>query len=75
VAYGGIAVLSALDYRLRTGKGVYIDLSQYEAGLQFLGGACSTTQPMAWWLAGMVTATLRSRRTDAIHVVMDSVRD
>jgi len=39
VAYGGIAVLSALDYRLRTGKGVYIDLSQYEAGLQFLGGA------------------------------------
>ena len=39
VAYGGIAVLSALDYRLRTGKGVYIDLSQYEAGLQFLSGA------------------------------------
>jgi benzylsuccinate CoA-transferase BbsF subunit len=39
VAYGGIAVLSALDYRSRTGKGVYIDLSQYEAGLQFLGGA------------------------------------
>src|SRR5882672_4607788 len=39
VAYGGIAVLSALDYRSRTGKGVYIDLSQYEAGLQFLGDA------------------------------------
>jgi crotonobetainyl-CoA:carnitine CoA-transferase CaiB-like acyl-CoA transferase len=39
VAYGGIAVLSALDHRLRTGQGVYIDLSQYEAGLQFLGGA------------------------------------
>src|SRR6266851_3869881 len=39
VAYGGIAVLAALDYRLRTGQGVYIDLSQYEAGLQFLGGA------------------------------------
>jgi crotonobetainyl-CoA:carnitine CoA-transferase CaiB-like acyl-CoA transferase len=39
VAYGGIAVLAALDYRLRTGKGVYIDLSQYEAGLQFLAGA------------------------------------
>ena len=39
VAYGGIALLAALDYRLRTGKGVYIDLSQYEAGLQFLSGA------------------------------------
>src|SRR5207245_1909305 len=39
VAYGGIAVLAALDYRLRTGKGVHIDLSQYEAGLQFLGSA------------------------------------
>ncbi|HEY3026102.1 MAG TPA: CoA transferase [Pyrinomonadaceae bacterium] len=39
VAYGGIAVLAALDYRLRTGKGVHIDLSQYEAGLQFLSSA------------------------------------
>src|SRR6266850_2315972 len=39
VAYGGIAVLAALDYKLREGKGVHIDLSQYEAGLQFLGGA------------------------------------
>ncbi len=36
VAYGGTAVLAALDYRRRTGKGVYIDLSQYETGLQFL---------------------------------------
>jgi benzylsuccinate CoA-transferase BbsF subunit len=37
VAFGGIAVLAALDYRRRTGKGVWVDLSQYEAGLQFLG--------------------------------------
>lgn len=36
VAFGGAAVLAALDYRRRTGRGVHIDLSQYEAGLQFL---------------------------------------
>jgi crotonobetainyl-CoA:carnitine CoA-transferase CaiB-like acyl-CoA transferase len=36
VAYGGAAVLAALDYRRRTGEGATIDLSQYEAGLQFL---------------------------------------
>src|SRR5918911_2294886 len=39
VAFGGIAVLAALDYRRRTGRGVFIDLSQYEAGLQFISGA------------------------------------
>ena len=38
-AYGGAAVLAALDHARRTGEGVYIDLSQYEAGLQFIGGA------------------------------------
>ena len=36
VGYGLIAVLAALDYRRRTGKGQYIDLAQYEAGTQFL---------------------------------------
>jgi len=35
VAFGLVAVLAALDARRRTGKGQYIDLSQYEAGLQF----------------------------------------
>ena len=39
VAYGGAAVLAALDYRRRTGEGVSIDLSQYETGLQFLSPA------------------------------------
>ncbi|HEV2686893.1 MAG TPA: CoA transferase [Bryobacteraceae bacterium] len=39
VAYGGTAVLAALDQRRRTGEGAYIDLSQYECGLQFIGGA------------------------------------
>jgi benzylsuccinate CoA-transferase BbsF subunit len=37
VAYGAAAILAALDYRDRTGKGQYIDLAQYESGLQFLG--------------------------------------
>ena len=36
VAYGGAVVLAALDYRNRTGQGVFIDLSQYETGVQFL---------------------------------------
>lgn len=36
VAFGGVAVLAALDHRRRTGESVYIDLSQYETGLQFL---------------------------------------
>lgn len=36
VAYGAVAILAALDYRERTGKGQYIDIAQYETGLQFL---------------------------------------
>lgn len=36
VAYGAVAILGALDYRDRTGKGNYIDIAQYETGLQFL---------------------------------------
>src|SRR5438094_1430903 len=39
VAYGGAAVLAALDSRRRTGAGMDIDLSQYETGLQFLSPA------------------------------------
>lgn len=34
--FGLIAVMAALDYRRRTGKGQYIDLSQYECGVQFV---------------------------------------
>jgi len=34
--FGVIAVLSALDYRRRTGKGQYIDVSQYETTSHFL---------------------------------------
>ncbi len=39
VAYGGAAVLAALDRRRRTGRGAFIDLAQYEAGLQFVAPA------------------------------------
>jgi benzylsuccinate CoA-transferase BbsF subunit len=31
-----VAILAALDYRRRTGKGNHIDVAQYEAGLQYL---------------------------------------
>ncbi|MFC2021147.1 CaiB/BaiF CoA transferase family protein [Chloroflexota bacterium] len=34
--YNVIAILAALDYRRRTGKGQYLDMSQNETGLQFL---------------------------------------
>ena len=34
--FGAATLLAALDYRCRTGKGQYIDLSQSEAGIQFL---------------------------------------
>ena len=30
--YGAVALIAALLYRRRTGKGIYIDLSQYESG-------------------------------------------
>ena len=36
VAYGVGAIIAALDYRDRTGKGQLIDLAQYESGLQFV---------------------------------------
>ncbi len=39
VGYGTIAVLAALLRQRRTGRGAYIDVSQYETGLQFIGPA------------------------------------
>ncbi len=36
VGFGLIAVLAALDEREQTGHGQYIDLAQYETGLQFI---------------------------------------
>jgi len=42
--FGFVAVLAALDYRRRTGRGQHIDLSQYEAGIQFLTPAILAEQ-------------------------------
>lgn len=35
-AYGTIALIAALEYKRKTGKGMYVDISQYECGLQFM---------------------------------------
>ncbi|MDY7019524.1 MAG: CoA transferase [Chloroflexota bacterium] len=34
--YGAAALIAALDYRYKTGKGQYLDFSQFETGLQFM---------------------------------------
>lgn len=50
VGFGLIAILAALEYRGHTGSGQHVDLSQYEAGLQFaipaLLEASTTGRPM-----------------------------
>ena len=37
--FGASALIAALDYKRRTGKGQYIDMAQYEAALHFLAPA------------------------------------
>ena len=37
--YNIMAILGALEYRRRTGKGQFLDMSQYEPGLQFMAPA------------------------------------
>lgn len=39
VGFGYVAILAALEYRRRTGRGQYIDLAQYENGVHFLAPA------------------------------------
>jgi benzylsuccinate CoA-transferase BbsF subunit len=38
-SYGALAILAALNYRVRTGKGQYIDISQAETAASMLGPA------------------------------------
>lgn len=61
VAYGGAAVLAALDFARRTGEGVFIDLSQYETGVQFL-----TTELLQFQATG--TIARRRGNRDAVAV-------
>ncbi len=37
--YNIVAILAALDYRRRTGKGMFLDMSQNEGGVQFMAPA------------------------------------
>ena len=60
VGFGLVAVLAALDYRRRTGRGQYIDLSQYEAGLQFLAPAL-----LDYEVNGRVMTRMGNRSPDA----------
>lgn len=36
--HASLAILAALEYRRRTGKGQWVDLAQYETAIQYLGG-------------------------------------
>ncbi len=60
VGYGYIAVLAALEDRRRTGAGQYIDLSQLEAGVQFLAPGILETE-----LQGTIPARKGNRHPTA----------
>ncbi len=59
--YAVIAVLGALDYRKRTGKGQYIDLSQHAAGVTFLSPAV-----LDYVANGHITGTMGNRSPSAV---------
>ena len=54
------ALLAALDHRRRTGQGCWLDISQAEAGIQFLGA-----QVVDAAATGRIAGTLGARRRDA----------
>lgn len=62
---GAAAVLAALDRQRRTGRGAWIDLSQYEAGLMFVAGAL-----LDYHTKGVVAQ--RSRNSDPEAVPHDA---
>jgi crotonobetainyl-CoA:carnitine CoA-transferase CaiB-like acyl-CoA transferase len=61
VGFGTIAVLAALVRRRKTGKGCYIDVSQYETGLQFMAPAL-----LDFFVNGRVPARNGNRDTSAV---------
>ncbi|MGI8550854.1 MAG: CoA transferase, partial [Dehalococcoidia bacterium] len=56
---GYAAILAALAYRRRSGKGQYIDLSQYETGVALMGG-----ELVAYALRGELPARRGNRAAD-----------
>ncbi len=54
--YAVSAVMAALDYRHRTGKGQYIEISQYEAGINFVAPLV-----MDWFVRGREPVRLGNR--------------
>jgi crotonobetainyl-CoA:carnitine CoA-transferase CaiB-like acyl-CoA transferase len=65
VAYGAVAVLAALDERSRTGRGCHVDLSQYEAGIQFLAPVMAT-----YFTGGQVLERAGNRHVTAVPHAM-----
>lgn len=58
--YAACFILSALEYRRRTGKGMLLDQSQWEAGSTFLGPAI-----LDYIVNGRVASPLANRRPNA----------
>lgn len=58
--YNVVAILAALLYRRRTGKGIFIDMSQYEAGIQFLAPLL-----LDYFVNGRVASRMGNRSTYA----------
>jgi len=54
-----LAILAALDYRSRTGKGQYIDMSQYENGIHFMAPLI-----LDYVVNGQVANRMGNRSTD-----------
>lgn len=60
VGYGACAVLAALDGARNTGEGCYVDLSQYEAGVQFIMPAL-----LAYFADGIIAERVGNRHPTA----------
>jgi benzylsuccinate CoA-transferase BbsF subunit len=56
--YSALSIMAALDYKRRTGKGMYIDHSQMEAGLNFV------TPLVLDWQANSRKPTLKGNQSD-----------